>query len=133
MKDYTFIQENPNFGKILTLILSVFLLSVILVLSIVFSTFFYNLLYSVPYLSGGFGLVAQSIKNATLFGLFYAHLIGGIFFIPSPDEIIFYYGLLKGNNYFFAIVFAVSGYMISQVLNHDTWNNITFAFYSHIF
>jgi membrane protein DedA with SNARE-associated domain len=62
--------------------------------------------------------LTENIKNLTLWGLFLAHLIGGIFFVPSPDEIIFYYGLIKGNNYFLALVFSTTGYMIAQLLNY---------------
>ena len=121
MKDYEFIQENPNFRKIVTLIISVFALGIILFLSLFFSKFFYQLLSSIPYID----LLTNSIKKATLFGLFYAHLIGGLFFVPSPDEVIFYYGLLKGNNYFFALLFSVVGYMIAQVLNYYAGKKIS--------
>jgi len=54
----------------------------------------------------------------TIFGLFLAHLIGGLFFVPSPDEIIFYYGLIKGNNYILALFFSTLGYILAQVFNY---------------
>jgi len=125
MKDYSFIQENSHLSKIWTLISSVFILLVVLVVSFFFSTFFYSLLNSLPYVSALIDFLTENISNATVWGLFFAHLIGGIFFIPSPDEIIFYYGLVKGNPYFLAFLSAVTGYMIAQVLNYYIGNKIS--------
>ena len=56
---------------------------------------------------------------------FDAHLLGGLFFVPSPDEIIFYYGLSKGHSYLFAFVGAILGYMIAQVINYYAGNKIS--------
>ncbi len=125
MTDYAFIQENSHLSKIWTAIFSVFALASILVISIFFSTFFYPLLYSIPYFESLMQFLIENMKNLTLFGLFTAHLIGGIFFIPSPDEIIFYYGLIKGNPYLFSILFAISGYMIAQLLNYYAGSKIS--------
>ena len=118
MKNYSFIQENSHLSKIWTLISSVFILILILIISIFFSAFFYSLLNSLPYVSALIDFLTENISNATVWGLFFAHLIGGIFFVPSPDEIIFYYGLVKGNPYFLAFLSAVIGYMIAQVVNY---------------
>jgi len=125
MKNYDFIQENSHLSKIWTLISSIFVLLVILVASFFFSAFFYDLLYSLPYINNLMVFLIDNISNATVWGLFFAHLIGGIFFIPSPDEIIFYYGLVKGNPYFLAFLSAVTGYMIAQVLNYYIGNKIS--------
>ncbi|MEK6909232.1 MAG: VTT domain-containing protein [Nanoarchaeota archaeon] len=125
MTDYNFIQENSHTHKIWTLISSIIILLIILIISIFFSTFFYQLLYSLPYFENLVLFLTDNIKNVTLWGLFLAHLIGGIFFVPSPDEIIFYYGLLKGNNYFLALIFSTIGYMISQVLNYYAGKKIS--------
>ena len=89
MKNYSFIQENSHLSKIWTLISSVFILILILIISIFFSAFFYSLLNSLPYVSALIDFLTENISNATVWGLFFAHLIGGIFFVPSPDEIIF--------------------------------------------
>jgi len=125
MGKYEFIQENPHLEKIWTLIISIFILFALAVAGILFSTIFYDFFYSIPYVSGWIGLVAINIKNVTLFGLFLAHLIGGIFFVPSPDEIIFYYGLFKGNNYLLALIFSITGYMIAQLLNYYAGSKIS--------
>lgn len=118
MGDYEFIQENSSWAKLWVLITSLLVLFIILILGIFFSTFFYEVLYSIPYINGWVSFITLNIKSLTLFGLFLAHLIGGIFFVPSPDEIIFYYGLIKGNNYFLALFFSSVGYMLAQLVNY---------------
>ena len=118
MGDYEFIQENSSWAKLWTLITSLLILFLILIIGVFFSTFFYDILYSIPYVDGWIGFFTLNIKNLTIFGLFLAHLIGGLFFIPSPDEIIFYYGLIKGNNYLLALFFSTLGYMIAQLFNY---------------
>ncbi len=118
MGDYEFIQENSSWAKLWVLITSLLILFIILILGVFFSTFFYEILYSIPYVNSWVSFITLNIKSLTLFGLFLAHLLGGIFFVPSPDEIIFYYGLIKGNNYFLALLFSSIGYMLAQVLNY---------------
>lgn len=125
MGDYEFIQENSHWTKMWVLIASLLILFIILIVGIFFSTFFYDILYSIPYINGSVDFLTLNIKNLTLFGLFLAHLIGGIFFVPSPDEIIFYYGLIKGNNYFLALLFSTVGYMIAQLGNYYVGKKIS--------
>ena len=112
-------------SKIWTLISFVIFILGILIISFFFSAFFLRVLYSIPYASRLVGILSESISSATVGGLFFAHLIGGLFFVPSPDEIIFYYGLLKGNFYLFALIFSIAGYMISQVINYYVGNKIS--------
>lgn len=125
MGDYEFIQENSNWTKLWVLITSLLILFLILIIGVFFSTFFYDILNSIPYVDGTIGFLTLNIKSLTIFGLFLAHLFGGIFFVPSPDEIIFYYGLIKGNNYFLALVFSTLGYMIAQLLNYYAGKKIS--------
>lgn len=125
MGEYEFIQENPRWAKIWIFVSSALILTILLLMGILFSTVFYDFFYSLPFVSGGVGFLVTNIKNVTLFGLFLAHLIGGIFFVPSPDEIIFYYGLLKGNNFILAIVFSTTGYMLAQFINYYAGSKIS--------
>ena len=125
MKDLNFIQENSHLSKIWTLISSIFVLLLILVGSIFFSTFFLSVLYSIPYLHILINLLIENVSKATILGLFYSHLVGGLFFIPSLDEVLFYYGLSKGHQYLIAFMSAISGYMIAQVINYYLGNKIS--------
>lgn len=118
MGDYEFIQENSSWAKMWVLITSLLVLFIILILGVFFSTFFYDILNSIPFVNSWVSFITHNIKSFTLLGLFLANLLGGIFFVPSPDEIIFYYGLVKGNSYFLALVFSSIGYMLAQVANY---------------
>ncbi len=58
------------------------------------------------------------IQNTTPYGLFLSHFIGGIFFVPSADELIFIYGLINGNSVLFSFIAAVIGYSFAQIVNY---------------
>lgn len=118
MGDYEFIQENSSWTKFWVLVTSLIILALILIVGVFFSTFFYKILQAIPYVNGSIGFIILNIKSLTLFGILLAHLFGGLFFVPSPDEIIFYYSLIKGNNYFLTLLFSIVGYMLAQLLNY---------------
>jgi len=109
MAEYAFVQENSNWAKIWILITSI--LTLILIYS-------FDFLYSIPLVSGWVGFLTLNVRNFTILGMFLSNLIGGLFFIPTPDELIFYYGLLKGNYYLWVLIASVIGYMIAQVANY---------------
>ncbi|HLC31799.1 MAG TPA: VTT domain-containing protein [Candidatus Nanoarchaeia archaeon] len=78
----------------------------------------YIIIQKVPILGILINAIKKDLVNTTPIGLFYGHFIGGIFFVPSADELIFYYGLSKGSPPFLLLIFALTGYMLSQVVNY---------------
>ncbi|MDO8467485.1 MAG: VTT domain-containing protein [Nanoarchaeota archaeon] len=62
--------------------------------------------------------VKGDVINTTPIGLFYLHFIGGIFFVPSADELIFYYGLIEGNPPILSFLAALIGFLLAQILNY---------------
>ncbi|MEK6918622.1 MAG: VTT domain-containing protein [Nanoarchaeota archaeon] len=118
MAEYEFITENSHWHKIITLTTLIALFLIILIISVFFANFFYSLIIGIPFTSQIISSIKDNITGATLKGLFYAHFIGGIFVIPSPDEVIFYYALIKGNPYLLSLLAAVAGYMLAQVINY---------------
>ncbi|MGV8142049.1 MAG: YqaA family protein [Candidatus Pacearchaeota archaeon] len=118
MQDLRFIEYAPHRKKLVSFIWLMFVLAVLIAIGILFTVFWYNVVQYLP----GLSFIVVHIKNAivevSLIGLFYAHLVGGLFFIPSPDEVIFYYALIKGNPILFSILFATAGYMLAQILNY---------------
>jgi len=118
MRDYYFIEENHHGQKIKTLIVSVSAILIIILFGLFFSAFWYDLITNIPHAEKITNTIKENIINTTPSGLFYAHFIGGIFFVPSPDEVIFYYGLTKGNIIFLALISALLGYMLAQFLNY---------------
>jgi len=118
MKHYRYIQENSSLHKIKSVGFSIIGLVVILFLAIFFYKFWYNLIQTIPILSKLMISLKYNLMNTTPIGLFYGHFVGGIFFVPSADELIFYYGLLHGNPPILSFFAAIIGYMLAQILNY---------------
>ena len=118
MGEHKFIRENSHLQKIWTLASLISILLIILVISLFFSTLFYSLLLKTPFASKIITSVTNSISNTTVKGLFYTNLVGGIFFVPSPDELIFYYALTIRKSYFLTLIGSLAGYMLAQVINY---------------
>ncbi len=119
MNDLRFISFAPHRRKVKSFLWLLGSIIVLVAIGFLFTIFWYDVIEYIP----GLSLITNHIKNAitdvSLIGLFYGNFIGGLFFIPSPDELIFYYALVKGNPFWLAIIFAASGYMIAQVLNYS--------------
>ena len=114
---YHFIHENPRERS-----KTIAIRFIVALLVLLFGSFFYavfsGISESTSFAEGALASVNGILADTTPIGLFYAHFIGGIFFVPSADELIFYYGLLKGNPLIFSFAVALIGYMLAQVLNY---------------
>lgn len=117
MQDIRFIEEVSNSRKVKSLIVTLFILVILLFIGMIGSIYFSSL-QKIPVFDSIYTNIGDSIENANLIGMFYANLVGGIFFIPSPDELIFYYGLTKGNPVLLVLLFTMLGYMVAQILNY---------------
>ena len=116
--DFNFIEENSHTKKMNILIfLACFIILFVGVITVLLFIWSRN-----PQTISFWSLITDKaffyIKNTTPFGLFFSHFIGGIFFVPSADELIFIYGLLNGNSIVFSFVAAITGYVLAQVVNY---------------
>ena len=118
MKKYYFIHENSHIPKIKTFAFLLVALLVLLFTALFFSRITFIIYETIPFSHSIIQGIKQDVIHITPAGLFYAHFIGGIFFVPSPDEAIFYFGLLQGNPLFISFCAAITGYMLAQVLNY---------------
>ena len=118
MKDTKFIEEFSSKQKIKSVVGTISVMLVIVVLGVLFSTIWLTTLTSIPWVQTIIDFVKQDVIKLTLSGLFFMHFIGGLFFIPSPEEIFFYAALLKGNNIFFAFLVSIIGYLLAQLVNY---------------
>src|SRR3989344_3666534 len=118
MNKYNYIKEHSPIHKIRALVFFIIGILISLFLIIFFYNFWYNFIKTTPLLYNFLISLKYNLINTTPIGLFYAHLIGSIFFVPSADELIFYYGLLNGNPVFFSFIAALTGYMLAQILNY---------------
>lgn len=118
MSKYAFIQENSHTPKIKALLISGSIL-IILVFLALFLVMKWNFVIGrfplVEHVTSG---IENRIVNFTPSGLFYTNFIGGLFFIPTPDEILFYYWIGKGSPVVYLIFLAILGYSLAQVINY---------------
>ncbi len=115
---FYFIAENSSKEKIKTAIVFSAILVLIIVFILFFSVIQYLVLQNLPFIGAAANSIKKDLINTSPIGLFYSHFIGGIFFVPSADEAIFYYGLLTGNPPFLSFTAALCGFFLSQILNY---------------
>ncbi len=118
MKEKELIYEIPNRNKVKIILI----ISILFVLIVIGALFFETIIYSyikdsVIFRSIG-SVIRDEIVKFTSLGLFYASIIGGLFFIPMPLEIFFYIGLIKGNSIVISYILINIGYTISQYINY---------------
>lgn len=64
------------------------------------------------------GHITSQISSATLLGVFYGSLIGGLFFVFLPTEALFISYLRADHNPFLLILIFLSGFLISYTFNY---------------
>lgn len=118
MKRHNFIYENSHKHKIKSVFIFIVTLAVLIAIAILFFTAQLKFIQNVPIINLILVNVQSDIVNFTPVGLLYQNFIGGIFFIPTPDEILFYYALSKSHSIIIPLLFSTIGYMLAQVVNY---------------
>ena len=118
MEEYEYIREISPVHRIKVLVSCLFGFGILLFLGLYFYGFWYKFFRTAPVLSNLISYLGYNIANTTPLGLFYGHFIGSIFFMPSLDELVFYYGLMNGNPLLFSFLAAIFGFMLAQILNY---------------
>ena len=113
-----FIYLNSRRQKIKVFLTFMFILFILVALGVAFLTVFYNAIQDARVIKAFSSLVKNEIIQLTPIGVFYAHLFGGLFFLPSPDEIIFYLSLVKGNPILLTFFMANAGFYLAQIINY---------------
>ena len=117
-KGFYYIKETSNKYKIKLFLTSVIVFIIILGSLIAFTNTFLKPTSDFPALDSVKQTLFNEIKSFSPAGLFYTGIIGGLFFIPLPQEAFFYYGLSKGNPLFLSLLTINSGYLIAQGINY---------------
>ena len=125
MGEHHFIQENSHRHKIKALIVSASSIILMIALIVLFSCYWYYITKTFPFIQITITSMQRSIIDTTSLGLFYAHFIGGVFFLPSPQEAIFYYGLVRSKAVVLPLIFSLMGYLLAQVLNYYLGSRIS--------
>lgn len=69
-------------------------------------------------LAQGISHITTQISDATLLGVFYGSLIGGLFFVFVPTEALFISFLRAHHNPILLIIIYISGFILSYSLNY---------------
>jgi len=117
-KDFYYIKEISNEYKIKVFLTSLIVLIVVIGSIIAFTNTFDQLVLSSNLLNSVKSAIINEVKSLSPTGLFYTGFGGGLFFIPIPQEIFFYYGLLKGNAILISLLTVNAGYLLSQGVNY---------------
>ena len=130
MERLSFIQEASNKHK-LKVLLTFFIILLILISIIVaiFATFKELILN--PYVNSFRSAVKYEIENFSPTGLFYIGLFGGLFFVPLPQELFFYYGIVKQNPIIWSLIMVNAGYLIAQFINYY-FGKLLSGFFIHL-
>lgn len=131
MRNYTYISEDSSFHKAKAVFYFLFGCVLFLVAAFLFYWFWDEISQTIPLIGKVFVSLNYNLTNTTPLGLFYGHFLGGLFFVPSADELIFYYGLLNGNSLLFSFIAALSGYLLAQLVNYVLGYNVG-AFLLHL-
>ena len=106
--------KKVTFGMtviIAALIIAGFIISYILVLSKLNIAFFVHFSKITSH-------ITSNMFGSTYLGMFYSTLVGGLFFIFMPLEILFLNSLRAGNPFFSIMVLYVLGILISYTINY---------------
>jgi membrane protein YqaA with SNARE-associated domain len=117
-KKYEFILQNSNAQRIRVLLFTLFILLTLIGVGIAFKDTFVKVAKDTSLVQSLVGLVKLEFKELTPIGLFYAGLIGGLFFVLMPLEFLFYASILKGSNPWLSLFLIVVGYNIANVINY---------------
>ena len=115
---YDFIYENSNTYKIRLLLFVLFIILVCIALSISFGKPIYESAQKTSIFQSLTSLTKFELTELTPTGLFYVGLIGGLFFIFLPLEVMFYGSILKGSNPWLSLFMMVVGFMLAQCVNY---------------
>lgn len=118
MSDLTFVRETSNMHKVRSLIITSSIIIFLVAMAILLSTIWAGVFHKLPGIELLPSLSLSEFKQMTPGLLFYAEFAGGIFFVPTPDELFFYYALVRGNSVILCIFLSVFGYMLAQFINY---------------
>jgi len=117
MKDHYYIHEISNKPKIkfflVTLILIIILTGATIAVIATFDT-----LLTIPQVTSIKSAIYDEITSLSPAGLFYSGFFGGLFFLPIPQELFFYYSLTKGHPILIAFLTINAGYLLAQAVNY---------------
>jgi membrane protein YqaA with SNARE-associated domain len=115
---YAFIYENSNQQKIRVFIFSLVFVAIIVAFFIAFRGFIWTEIQSNTIIQSVVNLVKFKFTQLSPAELFVAGLVGGLFFILMPLEVMFYSSIHGGSNPWLSVFMMCAGFTLSQVINY---------------
>lgn len=118
MEKDKFVIEVSNGEKIKSLLVLSISLFAIIVSGALLMMLRAPVVAHLPFLRYLLDYIQTNIGNFTIAGVFYSSFLAGIFFVPSPDEVLFYYAISKNGLIVYTLFAVLAGYMLAQLLNY---------------
>jgi len=118
MGDYQFVEEISNRDKIKSLLIAILIFAFLAGIGIFLSTLSSNSLSKIPVISFLVNPIEEGHAQITPSALFFTSFLGSIFFIPSPDEALYYYLISHGGGIWASYILILLGYFVAQLLNY---------------
>lgn len=115
MSSSEFIKETSNKPKLFVLFVNLVLFIIVLSAFLIAFNSHFNDNAVVSAVKDHF---YTHVKNLTSEGIFYVGFVGGLFFVPIPQEIPYFYSLVKGNDIFLMTLLVNTGYLLAQIVNY---------------
>lgn len=127
-----YVRETSNGPKIKAFLITLLILIVLACTLLIFDDQFDNILSKVPVIYDSKNYILAEVEELSPAGLLYAGFFGGLFFVPIPQELLFYYALLKGNAIFLSFVTVNIGFLIAQLANYSLGSRLNKFFFNII-
>ncbi|MEK6850011.1 MAG: VTT domain-containing protein [Nanoarchaeota archaeon] len=115
---YAFVYENSNFYKIRIFIFALVFILILLALIIAFRETLWQAAKQNNLIQSIVSLTRLKSVELNVSDLFFAGLLGGLFFILMPLEVMFYSSIIKGSSPLLSIFMMTSGFVLAQAINY---------------
>ena len=117
-KYFSFIYENSNQYKLRVFMVTIFAACILIALFIAFGEPLYQAAKTNSIFNSLESLTRFELSELTPTNIFYTGLLGGLFFIFLPTEVLFYGSIAKGSSPVLAVFLIISGLLLAQVINY---------------
>ncbi len=115
---YRFIYENSNVYKVRVFLFSLLVFVGLIALFIAFRGFLWGAIRENGIVQSIINLIHLEFTELNPGELFFTGLLGGLFFVLVPLEVVFYSSIVKGSSPILSLFMMVSGFTMAQVINY---------------
>lgn len=126
--DFHFVSEISNHRRRKIALITFVVLIVLIGLFVAFASTIWTFFFQFESFSSLREVIMHEVTDLTLAGLFYIGFVGGLFFVPFPQEVSFFYSLFKGNSIIFSFIMVNAGYLLAQAVNYFIGNKLSKPF-----